>query len=158
MNKTLVGPILFEGYASGQYDFEPVFNQANEETKLQFWALIDAFVLAINNPTIVYCHDVIGHSDRVDTPGLESSARRNLEYEAAENRCARFSEFYQSILLHRIPGLTYERLIEINRNENIDVIAHPKGAAKLKIDKPILTEDERKQNRRIEIYYILFNS
>ena len=154
-------PLLFEGYQSGNIEFATVFNDDNLNPQLKrdrLEALVQAAATAESGvlPGTFVSILIVGHADRVDTPGTGSEQKRALELQNSELR----AESAQAFLLNRIAeelqadGFTVP--MDVDSLQSVQVRMVAAGSARLTHLAPGNNELERQANRRVEFFGTAF--
>jgi hypothetical protein len=145
--------IIVDGYGSGEVNFLTRLDQ-DPAKKQEF---IDNIIVPITNilaaaGTIGGILSIRGHSDRVDTPGLSHPVCLAQESDASQQR-ADSARAGTDVLLEQQLG---------SPPPDLDSLlfffagVRRSGAAVLVNDQLNLTEEQRKQNRRVQIRLVTF--
>ncbi len=150
-----------DGYGSDDTNFDSALLNAPPESSSAFEAEIIAPIIEVldsADQTAVLL--VTGHGDRVDTVGLTREQRRQQELDVSFTRSANAKQSVQ-----RIVAIRRGSPPEISENELFDLFREIKqlvfstrgaGAAGLVQAGDPLTEEQRRQNRRVAFTLIRF--
>jgi methyl coenzyme M reductase gamma subunit len=153
MIKTIT-QMSIDGYGAGETDFATRFSLSDPQVQLDFETEIIQPILAVlssSDQTAVLT--INGHSDRVDTEGLTREQRRQQEFEASQARSTSADEGVKEIIRSRFLGFVPADLDEL---QQIAILPRPAGAAVLREGSELLTEEQRKRNRRVQFRVVRF--
>ena len=144
-----VGEITIDGYASGETDFPTRLSESPGEVQNEFNLTVISPLLAVlasSDQTAVLI--IQGHSDRVDTPGLSREACRLQELQASADRAKSADDGVFKIIASKVPD---PQSFPADWADVSQVVVSTKvtGAALLVNSDTSLTEQQRKQNRRV---------
>ena len=145
-----LGDVPCAGYASQQFDFPALHAQLSQAIRDLLDVMIEAAIAAEGFPDQgAFCIVIfVGHSDRVDTPGLTSEARRAQELQMSELRAESAQAFFFTEFVNRMldRGLTIPA--DQASMTNVDLRTVACGSADLVHLVPS-DEQQRKDNRRV---------
>jgi hypothetical protein len=151
-----IGEITIDGYGSGETDFVTRLSLSPFEIQDQFEATITSRLISVLGSSDQAAVLVIqGHSDRVDTQGLSREQRRVQELQASADRAQSADAGVFQIISIRIPDPQSFPQDWANVNQ-VAVMRRVAGAAMLVNSDESLSEDQRKQNRRVILTLIRF--
>jgi hypothetical protein len=153
MIKTIT-QMSIDGYGTGETDFATRLSLSDSQVQLDFETEIIQPILAV-----LSCSDqsavltITGHSDRVDTEGLTREQRRQQEFDASQARSNSADEGVKEIIRSRFLGFVPA---DFNELQQLAILPRPAGAAVLREGSELLTEEQRKRNRRVQFRVVRF--
>lgn len=152
-----LGDVPCTGFASQQFDFPTLHSQLSQTARDLLEVMLESAVTAESDPEAGrFCSIVIvGHSDRLDTPGLTSEARRAQELQASELRAQSAQAWFFSELFNRLQQQGFTPPIDLASMQNVDIQTIACGSAGL-IHLIPSGEPERKDNRRVHFMGTVF--
>jgi hypothetical protein len=155
--KTDLGDVPCVGFASQQFDFPALHSQLNQNTRDLLEVMIESAVTAESDPNAGrFCTIVIvGHSDRVDTPGLSSESRRAQELQASQLRAESAQAWFFNELFNRLQSQGFTPPVDLSSMQNVDLMTVACGSADLVHLVPS-GEQERRDNRRVHFIGTVF--
>jgi hypothetical protein len=148
----VVQQVIVDGYASGKTDFSEALSALPIDRRGEYDLVIDAAASAVERPDVSCVLSVAGHSDRVDTAGVDRHAARAQELQSSKDRAESAGLFITAEIRSRVPGLPED----LNELQNFALLVRWAGAGLLQHATPNLTEAQRKQNRRVQLRAIAF--
>ena len=148
----VVQQVIVDGYASGRTDFSEALSALPVDRRGEYDLVIDVAASAIERPDVSCVLSVAGHSDRVDTAGVDRHAARAQELQSSKDRAESAGLFITAEIHSRVPGLPED----LNELQNFALLVRWAGAGLLQQAAPNLTEAQRKQNRRVQLRAIAF--
>lgn len=147
-------PITFDGYASGQTDFEPVYQSAEAaDAREQLLGVVeriaDSIIQADENRAATSLI-IVGHADRQDQSNMSCDQRRASEIAAARDRAVSAWEFVKQAVTERLAAADPP----IEAGDWWETAPHVTwglvyaAAGMLRHDPPA-DEAQRRQNRRV---------
>lgn len=153
MVKTIT-QMTVDGYKAHQTDFATQLSLSDSQVQLDFETEIIQPILAVlssSDQTAVLT--ITGHADRVDTEGLTREQRRQQEFEASQARSDSADQGVKEIIRSRFLGFVPADLDEL---QQLAILPRPAGAAVLREASDMLTEEQRKRNRRVQFRVVRF--
>lgn len=152
-----LGDVPCGGFASQQFDFPALHAQLSQTIRDILEVMIESAVTAESDPNAGrFCEIVIvGHSDRVDTPGLSSESRRAQELQASQLRAESAQEWFFNELFNRLQSQGFVSPVDIASMQNVDIQTVACGSADLVHLVPS-GEQERRNNRRVHFIGTVF--
>lgn len=145
---------VVNGYFSGQLDFLERLGQSDQQVQLDFETeIIQPLLVVLSSPDQSAVLTITGHSDRVDTEGLTREQRRKLEFDASDARANSAAEGVKQIIRNRLLGFIPADFDEV---QQLAILPRPSGAAVLREAADFLSEDQRRQNRRVQFRVVRF--
>ena len=144
--------MILAGYESGKTDFDERLSVAPGADG-EFERIAYEAFSAISTPGECAVITVAGHSDRVDTPGIDREQRREQELQASKDRAQSALAFIDASLR----GLAAQPLpADLNDLQQIHFSTRWAGASLLVEKDAILSEAQRQSNRRVQLRVIRF--
>jgi flagellar motor protein MotB len=155
--KVDLGEVPCSGFASQQFDFPALHAQLGHAARDLLEVMIESAVTAESDPNAGrFCAIVIvGHSDRVDTPGLSSESRRDQELQASELRAESAQAWFFNELFNRLQSQGGTPPVDLSSMQNVDIRTVACGSADL-VHKVPSGEQERRENRRVHFIGTVF--
>ena len=151
--------IPVSGYNSHEFDFPALLSRQSQALQ----DLVQAEVIApLADAEMVpeagkFCTvTVIGHSDRVDTPGMTSEQRRADELSASQLRAESAQAFLFSQLFDLVQAAGGTPPVDLASMQNGAIFTVAAGAADLLHTVPA-NESERQDNRRVDFLVAKFD-
>jgi len=146
------------GYAPEHIEFATVHAALGPQAKQFIDDMIEAAVVAESSPggSRFSFITIEGHSDRVDTAGLTSEARRAKELEASELRAEAAQAFFFEQITQRLLERGFIVPADLPSAQNFEINIVACGSARLKHLVPA-GESQRRENRRVEILAVDFS-
>ncbi|MEU2588992.1 hypothetical protein ABZ612_40590 [Streptomyces avermitilis] len=151
MAKTLVNLVITE-FVAQEVDFSQLFSRQSANVKQTVrHEVVEPAVNAEHYPSNnQFCLiAVLGHSDRVDTPGLSAEQRREQERDASAKRATSASEWVFDQITAALTAAGENPPASVADATNFDIYTVPCGAADL-VNVVPTNEAQRKENRRVE--------
>ena len=153
MIKTITQTIV-DGYGSGETDFLVRLGQSDPQVQLDFdTEIIQPILAVLTSPDQSAVLTITGHGDRVDTEGLTREQRRQQEFAASETRMNSATEGVKQIIRGRFLGFVPA---DFNELQQLAILSRAAGAAVLNEAAEILSEEQRKRNRRVQFRVVRF--
>ena len=146
------------GYVTSEFDFPALLSRQSQALQDVVQSeiiapLADAEVVPEAGKFCVVT--VIGHSDRVDTPGLTSEQRREQELSASRLRAESAQAFLFSELFELVQAAGGTPPVDLASMQNGAILTVAAGAADLVHTVPA-DEDQRRDNRRVDFLIARF--
>jgi outer membrane protein OmpA-like peptidoglycan-associated protein len=156
--KTDLGEALCAGYKAQKIDFPELHAQLDQETRGVLEVMIEAAATAETFPTgNRFCSIIIlGHADRVDTPGLSAEQRRANELENSDLRAQSAEAWFFSQVAERLLAEGSDVPNDLGSLQNVQIWTVACGSADLVHKTPGNDEGKRQQNRRVRFIGTIF--
>ena len=141
-----------DGYESGSTDFSVALSALSPDVRNDYDFVIGVATSAIGSPDATCVLSVAGHSDRVDTPGVDRHAARAQELQASKDRAESAQQFITAEIRSVVPDLPED----LNDLPNFVLVVRWSGAGLLEESAANLSEAQRKRNRRVQLRAIAF--
>ncbi|ALL70435.1 hypothetical protein K788_0001227 (plasmid) [Paraburkholderia caribensis MBA4] len=154
--KVDLGDIPCHGYGSEQFDFPALHAGLSQTARELLEVIVETAVTAESDPAANrFCQVIIvGHSDRVDTPGLSSEARRAKELEASTLRAESARAWLFNELFNRLQAQGFVPPVDLASMQNVEITSIACGSADLL--HPVPSDEQRLENRRVHFIGMAF--
>jgi flagellar motor protein MotB len=156
--KTDLGDVPCSGYDASQIDFPQRLAQLPQQTRDLIDVMIESAVTAESDPDAGrFCTiTIVGHADRVDTPGISSESRRAQELESSTLRAESAQAFVFSEIFTRLSSQGFTAPVDLASLVSVEIQTIACGAADLVHQNPGNNTDQRKDNRRVHLIGTIF--
>src|SRR5215217_2805274 len=114
--KVDLGDVPCSGFQSRQFDFPALHAQLSQTARDLLEVMVESAVTAESDPDAGrFCSIIIaGHSDRNDTPGLSSEARRADELQFSELRAESAQAWFFDQLFNRLQSQGFTPPVDLS--------------------------------------------
>lgn len=148
------------GYASQHTDFGELYvtTPLSQDDINNLNVMIETAVSVERDPnSSSFCDiTILGHSDRVDTSGLSSEQRRQMELDASTARAKSAQDWLFNEITNRLLAEGYAIPADLSSMQNVTIRAIPCGSADLEHKTPGNDEQKRRENRRLHILGVAY--
>lgn len=148
----VIQQVVVDGYQSGVTDFETALAAAPADVQNDFNFVIAAVTNALGRADVGCVLSIAGHSDRVDTAGVDRHAARIQELESSEARAESCLEFMVSLINSEVAGLP----ADLDSLDTFSLAVRWAGASLLRESDAVLSDAQRERNRRVQIRAVAF--
>jgi flagellar motor protein MotB len=146
--------LILDGYGSGETDFSTRLAQSDPQVQSAFDEyIIQPLLVVLNSAGECAVLTIEGHSDRVDSEGLNREQRRQMELDASNARAGSADAAVKQMLRARYAGNLPD---DFDNQPNIAILSSGFGAAVLVEKGDSITWSQRLANRRIQMYVTRF--